>query len=73
MSRALIGWRTSSGSCHNDCVSLWKGIRTIRLHNGTTLHSAAEATVDLHCKTVCFNELFGDVNIFSIVLISSSS
>ena len=24
--RALIGWRTSSGSCHNDCVSLWKGV-----------------------------------------------
>ena len=34
---------------------------------GVTLQSAAEATVDIHCKTVCFNQLFGDVNIFSIV------
>ena len=25
-------------------------------------YSAAVATVDLHCKTVCFNKLFGDVN-----------
>jgi hypothetical protein len=31
-------------------------------------YSAAEATVDLHCKTVCFNQLFGDMNIFIIVL-----
>ena len=38
----------------------------LRLHHGTTLQSAVEATVD-HCK-VCFNQLFGDVNIFSIVL-----
>ena len=30
-------------------------------------HGAVEATVDLHCKTVCFNQLFGDVNIFNIV------
>jgi hypothetical protein len=29
---------------------------------------AVEATVDLHCKTVCFYQLFGDVNIFSIAL-----
>ena len=28
---------------------------------------SAEATVDLHCKTVCFNQLFGSVNIFNIV------
>ena len=38
------------------------------LHHGATLQSAAEATVDLHCKTVCFNKLFGDVNIFCILL-----
>jgi hypothetical protein len=29
--RALIGWQTSSGSCHNYCVSLWKGVRTMSL------------------------------------------
>ena len=40
----------------------------LRLHHGATLQSAAEATVDLHCETVCFNQLFGDVNIFCIVL-----
>ena len=38
------------------------------LHHGAATQSAVEATVDLHCKTVCFNQLFGDVNIFSIVL-----
>jgi hypothetical protein len=37
------------------------------LHYGATLQSAAEATVDL-CKTVSFNQLFGDLNTFSIVL-----
>ena len=26
------------------------------------------ATVDLHCKIVCFNQLFGDVIIFSMVI-----
>ena len=31
-------------------------------------YSAAEATVDLHGKTVYFNTLFGDVNKFRIVL-----
>ena len=31
-------------------------------------HGDAEDTVDIHCKTVCLNELFSDVNIFSIVL-----
>ena len=31
------------------------------------LQSAAEATVDL-CKILCFNQLFGDVIIFSIIL-----
>ena len=37
------------------------------LHHGATLQSHAEATADLHCKTVCFKELFGDVNIFSVL------
>jgi hypothetical protein len=31
----------------------------LRLHHGAVLQSAAEATIDLHCKTVCFNQLFG--------------
>ena len=43
-------------------------LAVLRLHRGPTLHSAAEATVDLHCKTVYLNKCFGDVNIFSIVL-----
>ena len=38
------------------------------LHRDATLQSAPEATVELHDKTTCFNQLFGDVNIFSIVL-----
>ena len=38
------------------------------LHNGATLQSAVEATVDTLCKRVCFNQLFGDVITFSIVL-----
>ena len=25
------------------------------LHHGATLQSAAEATIDVYCKTVCFN------------------
>ena len=45
----------------------WK-LDILRLHHGATLQSAVEATVDLHSKTVCFNQLYGDVNIFSIVL-----
>ena len=83
--RALIGWRTSFGSCHNYCAGLWKWMRTksllgfvlksmyleklagLQLHHGDTLQSAVEANVDLCCKTVCFNQLFDDVNIFSIV------
>ena len=32
------------------------------LHHVATLQSAAEATVDLNCKTVCFKLLFRDVN-----------
>ena len=38
------------------------------LHHGVTLQSAVEATVAIHYKTVCFNQVFGDVNILSIVL-----
>ena len=34
----------------------WK-IAVHWLHHGATLQSAAEATVDLHCKTLCFNQL----------------
>ena len=29
--RVLIGWRMSSGSCHNYSVGLWKGVRTMSL------------------------------------------
>ena len=43
-------------------------LAVLRQHHGATLQSAAEATVDLLCIIVCFNKLFGDVNIFSIVL-----
>ena len=39
------------------------------LHHGATLQSAIEATIYLHCKAVCFINLFGDVNIFSKSLI----
>ena len=40
----------------------------LRLHHGTTLQCAVEATVDL-CQIGCFSKLFGDgVIIFSIVL-----
>ena len=42
-------------------------LAVLRLHHGATL-CAVEAIVDLHCKTVGFNQLFGDVNIFSTVL-----
>jgi hypothetical protein len=38
------------------------------LHHGASPESAVEATVNLHCKTLCFNKLFGDVNIFSIIV-----
>ena len=40
----------------------------LRLHHTATLQGAVEATVDVHCKTVCFNLLFGDVNILIIAL-----
>ena len=43
-------------------------LAVLQLYHGATLQSAVEATVDLHCKIVCFNQLFGNVIIFSIVL-----
>jgi hypothetical protein len=49
-------------------VRVGRKLAVLRLHHGATLQSAVEATVDLHCKTVCCNQLFGDVNIFSVVL-----
>ena len=42
-------------------------IAYLRLHHGATLEGAVETKVDCHCKTVCFNQLLGDVNIFCIV------
>ena len=44
----------------------WK-LSVLQLHHGATLQSTVEATVDLHCETVCFNQLFGDVIIFHTV------
>ena len=38
-------------------------LAVLQLHHGATLQSAVEATVDLHCKTVCFNQLFGIMKI----------
>ena len=38
----------------------WK-IAVLQLHHGATLEGAVEASVDLHCKTVCFNQLFSDM------------
>ena len=29
-------------------------LAVLQLHHGATLQSAVEATVDLHCKTMCF-------------------
>ena len=43
-------------------------LAVLRLHHGATPQRAVEATVDFHCKTVCFNQLFGYMNIFSIDL-----
>ena len=40
----------------------------VRLHHGASLECVVETTVDLHCKIVSFNQVFGDVNIFSMVL-----
>ena len=45
-------------------VSVPKGGRklsVLQLHQGGTLQSSVEATVDLYFKTACFNELFGDI------------
>jgi hypothetical protein len=39
----------------------------LRLHHGTTPDSAVEVNVNLNCKTVYFNQLFGDMYIFSTV------
>ena len=36
-------------------------LAVLRVHHGATLRSAVEATVDRSCKTVCFNQLFGDM------------
>jgi hypothetical protein len=41
-------------------------LAVLRLRPGSNLQRAVEATVDLHCKTVCLRQVFGD-NIFSIV------
>ena len=46
-------------------------LAVLRLHHGATLQSAVEATVDLLCKTVCFNQLFEGgafVLMFSLIL-----
>jgi hypothetical protein len=40
----------------------------LRLYHGATLQRVVEARLDLLCKIVCFNQLFGDVIVFSIVL-----
>ena len=52
-------------------VNLTRGERklaVLRIHKGATLQNAVVATVDLHCKTLYFNKLFGDMNMFSIIL-----
>ena len=41
----------------------WK-LAVLRLHQRVL----KEVTVDLHCKIVCFNTIFCDMNIFSIVV-----
>ena len=43
----------------------WK-LAVLWLHHGATLQSAIEATVYQNCKTVCFNQLYGDMSIFRI-------
>ena len=35
----------------------WK-LAVLRLHHGAALQSAVEATVDLHCKAVFFNQFW---------------
>jgi hypothetical protein len=80
--RALIGWRMSSGSCHNYCVSPWKGVRTMSLLSFVlkSMYPGGWKLVVLrlqHGATLqrrpslqhsVFKQLLGDVNIFSIVL-----
>ena len=60
--RALIGWRTMEGGENHEpprfCIEVdetrgEQKLAVLRLHNGATTKSAVEATVDLHCKTVC--------------------
>jgi hypothetical protein len=49
------------------CIDVPRGGRKLaflRLHHGATLQSSVEATVDLNCKIVCFNQLFGDMQIY---------
>ena len=56
--------------CHR-CLNVARQGREIDvlwLHYGASLEYVVETTVDLHCKTVCFNQVFGDLNIFTIVL-----
>ena len=38
----------------------------LRLHHGATPDSAFEVIVDLHCKTMYFNQLFGDIGIYLV-------
>ena len=40
----------------------WKVV-VLQLYHGAILEGADEATVDLHCKTVCFNQLFEGVKV----------
>ena len=41
-------------------------IAVLWLHHGATIEGAVEATLDCHSKTVCFNQLFGEMGIYSI-------
>lgn len=43
----------------------WK-IAVLWLHRGASLVGAVEIIVD-HCKTLCFNQIFGDVNILKYI------
>jgi hypothetical protein len=38
----------------------WK-LAVLWLHHGASPDSVVEVTVDLHCKTMYFNQLFGDI------------
>ena len=48
----------------------WK-LAVLWLHHGATLQSAIEATVAIHCKIVCFKQLFADI--FSIILFKNDT